>query len=41
MVIQARLAVGWITEDEATVQLAEVAEAEPEAEAEADAEQGA
>ncbi|MBO9096619.1 MULTISPECIES: transcription termination factor NusA [unclassified Rhizobium] len=39
MVIQARLAVGWITEDEATVQLAEVAEAEPEAER--DAEQGA
>ncbi|MBZ5762974.1 MULTISPECIES: transcription termination factor NusA [Rhizobium] len=39
MVIQARLAVGWITEDEATVQLAEVAEAEPEAEP--DAEQGA
>jgi len=41
MVIQARLAVGWITEDEATVQLAEVSEAEPEVEAEADAEQGA
>ncbi|WFR94776.1 transcription termination factor NusA [Rhizobium tumorigenes] len=39
MVIQARLAVGWITEDEATVQLAEVTEAEPEAEP--DAEQGA